>query len=148
QVYLPREGIGSTQRELLEDVILERRSGDGSGCNNRQCNPNPLAIEEEKQLVVGNRAAHATPEVVYRRSRFMVTCSGIGEIVSCVERRSIPQLIQISMKLVRTGFRDVVDLRSSVPPLVDGIGERVDRNLRYRVQAKDEICRQSAVQIR
>ena len=52
------------------------------------------------------------------------------------------------MKLVRTGFCDVVDLRRSVPPLIDGIGKRVDRHFRYRIQSENEVCRESAVQIR
>ncbi len=52
------------------------------------------------------------------------------------------------MKLVRTGLCDVVDLGRSIPPLIDGIGERIDRHLRYRIQSENEVGRESAVQIR
>ncbi len=51
------------------------------------------------------------------------------------------------MKLVRAGFGDVVDLRCSVSPLIHGVGKRIDRYLRYRIQTEHQIRRESAVQI-
>src|SRR4029077_1691757 len=77
----PHNGIRPTQGELLQDVPLKGRSRDGGGRDNGQCNMNPLTVEKEKQLVVHNRAAHTAPEVVHRRSRFVVSRRGIREIV-------------------------------------------------------------------
>src|SRR5258708_10191601 len=51
------------------------------------------------------------------------------------------------MKLVRPRFCNVVYLRRSIPPLIDGIGKRIDRHLRYRIQSEDEVGRESTVQI-
>ena len=78
----------------------------------------------------------------------MISWSCIREIVGSVELRTIPQFIQIPMELVRPGLCNVVDLRRAVPPLVDGIRKRVDRRFRYRIQSENEVCRESAVQIR
>ncbi len=78
----------------------------------------------------------------------MISRSGIREIVGRIEPRAVPQLVEISVKLVRTRFCDVIDLRRSVPSLVHGIGKRVDRHFRYRIQSENEVCRESAVQIR
>ena len=111
-------------------------------------NPNPLAIEEEKQLVVDNRAAHTASKVVQCGARFVISWSGIREIVGRVELRTIPQFIKIPVKLVRTGLCNVVDLRRAVPPLIDGIRKCIDRHFRYRIQSEDKVCRESAVQIR
>src|SRR6266481_7790934 len=109
-----RDGIGSTQRELLQNVILECRSRNGSGRDNGKRNPNPLAIEEEKQFVVDKWATDAATKVVQRGARFVISWSGIREIVSRVELRAIQQLIEISMKLVRSALCDVVDMRRAV----------------------------------
>jgi hypothetical protein len=51
------------------------------------------------------------------------------------------------VKLVRAGPCNVVDLRRSIPPLIDGIGKRIDRYLGYRIQSENKVCRESAVQI-
>ena len=118
------------------------------GRDDGQCNPNPLAIEEEKQLVVDNRASHTASKVVHRRARLVISRSGIREIVGRVELRAVPQLVEIPVKLVRAGLCNVVDLGRSIPSLIDGIGKRIDRHLRYRIQSEDEVCRESAVQIR
>ncbi len=77
----------------------------------------------------------------------MIPWSGIREIVGRIELRTVPQLIKVSMKLVRTGLCDVVDLGRSVPPLIDGIGKRIDGYLRYRIQSEDKVRRESAIQI-
>src|SRR5580658_5576597 len=50
-----RDGIRSTQRELLQDVGLECRSWNRRGCHNWKRNPNPLAVEKEEELVANNR---------------------------------------------------------------------------------------------
>ncbi len=143
-----RDGISAAQRKLLQNVILKCRSRNGGGRDDGQRDPNPLAIEEEKQLVVNDRAAQAAAEMVHGRARLVISRGGIREIVGRVEPRAVPQLIEISVKLVRTRFRDVVDLRRSVPPLVDRIGKRVDRHFRDRIQSENEVCREPAVQIR
>src|SRR3984957_5698306 len=57
-----RDGIGSTQWELLQNVILECRSWNGRGCHNRKRNPNPLAVEKKEQLLANDRASNASPE--------------------------------------------------------------------------------------
>src|SRR6202171_739405 len=51
------------------------------------------------------------------------------------------------MKLVRTRFCIIVHWGRSVPPLSEGIGKRIDRHFRYRIQSEDEVGRESAVQI-
>ena len=60
----PRDGIDSTQRELLQHVTLEGGSRNGRSGHNRKRNPNPLAIEKEEQLVANNWASNASAEVV------------------------------------------------------------------------------------
>ena len=51
------------------------------------------------------------------------------------------------MKLIGAGFRDVVDLRGAVAPLIHRIGNRVDRHLRDRIQPQDQICGKATSQI-
>ena len=51
------------------------------------------------------------------------------------------------MELVGAGLCDVVDLRRSIPPLIDGIGKRIDRHFRNRIESENEVGRESAVQI-
>src|SRR5580704_2468547 len=96
----PGDGIGSTQWELLQDVTLEGRSWNGRGCDDWQRDANPLAIEEEKQLVANNRTSNASTEVVDRRARFVTSRGCIREIVGCIEPGTVPQLVEISVKLV------------------------------------------------
>ena len=50
-------------------------------------------------------------------------------------------------KLVGSGLCDVVDLRRSIAPLIDSIRMRIDRHFGYRIQYKDEVGREFAVQI-
>ena len=40
------------------------------------------------------------------------------------------------MKLVGTGFSDVVDLRCAITSLIDAIGERIDSDLRNGVEPR------------
>ena len=77
----------------------------------------------------------------------MIPRCRICKIVRCVQYRAIPDLVKISVKLVRARLCNVVDLRRSVPSLVHRVGKRVHRHFRYRVQSEDEVCRESAVQI-
>src|SRR5580704_11067282 len=53
------DGIGSTQRKPLQDVILKCGSGNRGGRDDRQSDPNPFAVKEQKQFVVNDRAAQA-----------------------------------------------------------------------------------------
>src|SRR6202030_615810 len=56
--------IGSAERKLLQDVLLARWGRNRVGCDNRQSDADPLAVKEEKQLVVDDRAADAAAEVI------------------------------------------------------------------------------------
>src|ERR1700691_3969465 len=124
------DGINATQGELLQYVVLKCRSWNGGRRDDGQRNPNPFAIEKKEQFIVENRTSNATPEMVHRRAGFVISRSGIREIVGGVELRAVPQLVQVSVKLVRSRFGNVVDLRRSVAPLIDGIGKRIDRHFR------------------
>src|SRR5580704_7953903 len=136
----PGDGIGSTQWELLQDVTLEGRSWNGRGCNDWQRNANPLAIEEDKHAIANNRTSNASAKVVHRRARLVASRSGIREIVGCVEPGTVPKLVEISVKLICTRFRDVIYLRRSVAPLIHRVRKRVHRHFRYRVQSENEVC--------
>src|SRR5258708_35607824 len=118
--------------EMLQNVNRICRAWNSCRRDDRQRDTNPLPIEKEKHLVLDDWPAHAASEVVYRRSRLVLSCS-IREIVGCVELRAIPQLIEVPVKLVRTGLCNVVDLRRSIPPLIDGIRKRIYRPFRYRI---------------
>ena len=78
----------------------------------------------------------------------MVSGRGVRKEIGGVELRAVPQLVQVSVKPIGAGFRDVVDLRGAVPALIDRVGNRVDRHLRDRIQSKHQIGRKAAVQIR
>ena len=86
--------------------------------------------------------------MVHRGAGLVISRSGVGEEVGGVESRSIPKFVQIPVELVRSGFGDVVDLRGSISPLVDGVGERIDRDFGDGIEAQDEIRREAAVQVR
>ena len=103
--------------------------------------------KKKNSLSCTNRPADAASEMVHGRARFVISRRGVREIVGRVELRAVPQLIQISVKLVGAGFRDVVDLRRSIPSLIDGIGKRVDRHFRDGIQSEHEVGRKPAVQI-
>ena len=77
----------------------------------------------------------------------MVSRRRVREIVGGVEARAVPQLVEISVKLIRAGFGDVVDLRRAVPPLIHGVGKRVHGHFRDGIQSQHQIRRKSAVQI-
>ena len=51
------------------------------------------------------------------------------------------------MKLIRARFGDVVDLRRSIAPLIDGVGKRIDRDFGDRIETQYQIRREAAVQI-
>src|SRR5260370_12298719 len=94
-----------------------------------------------------NRASQTAPEVIHRGARLVISGGGVGEEVGGVESGAVPQLIEVSVKSIGTGLRDVVDLRSAVSALVDRVGDRVDRHLRNRIQSEHEIGRKSAVEV-
>ena len=96
------------------------------GVDDRQCDSNPLAVEKEEQLVVKYRPAQAAAEMVHVRARFVVARCGIREIVRRIQDRAVPEFVQVSVKLVRARFGDVVNLRRAVPALIDRIGQSVD----------------------
>ena len=77
----------------------------------------------------------------------MVSGGGVGKEIGGIEFRAVPQLVQVSVKPVGAGFRDVVDLGSAVPALIDRVGDRVDRHLRDRIQSQHQIGGKTAVQV-
>ena len=110
------------QRKLLQDVVLKRRRRHGRRRHDRQRDPHPFAVEKEKQLVVHDRAAEASAEMVHGRARLVISRRRIGEKIGGVEARAVPEFVEISVKLVRAGLGDVVHLRRAVAPLIHGVG--------------------------
>ena len=51
------------------------------------------------------------------------------------------------MEPIRSGLGDVVDLRSPISPLIDGIGERIHCDLGDRIETQHQIRRQATVEI-
>ena len=66
---------------------------------------------------------------------------------AALNSRSVPQLVQISVKLIRAGFGHVVDLRSAVSSLIHRVRKRVHRHLGDGVQAENQIGGKSAIQV-
>ena len=132
---------------MLQNVLLECRTGNNRRRDDGQCDPHPLAVEEEKQLVVRDRPAHTAPKMIHGRSGLVIPRRRIGEVVRCIQQRTIPQFVEVPVKLIRAGLGDVVDLRCSIPPLIHGIGKRVDGHFRNRIQSQDEVGREAAVEI-
>ena len=141
-------GVHAAARQLLQDIVLKCRRRHGRGTDDRQRDPNPFGIEEEKQLVVEDRAAEASSEVIHRGARLVVSGRGVRKEIRGIELRAVPQLVQVPVKPVGAGFRDIVDLRSAVPALIDRVGDGVDGHLRDRIQPQHQIGRKAAVQIR
>src|SRR5208337_4736660 len=104
-----------------------------------QRDPHLLEISEEEQLVADDWAAQTAAEMVYRGARLVPAGVGVGKEIGCVQPRSVPQFIEIAMKLVGAGFGDVVDLRCSVTALVNRVGGRVDGDLLNGVQPQHKI---------
>ena len=77
-----------------------------------------------------NRAAGASPEVIHRGARLVVSGGGVGKEIRSVELRTVPKLVQAFVKPIRARLSDIVDLSSAVSALVDGLGEGIDRYLR------------------
>ena len=128
-------------------VLLECRSGNGGRRDDGQRDPHPFAVEEEKQLVAHDRPAQAAPKMIHRRSRLVISRRRIGEVIRRIQQRTIPQFIEIPVKLIRAGLGDVVDLRRSIPPLIHGIGKGVDGHFGNRIQSQDEVGGKAAVEI-
>ncbi len=93
------------------------------------------------------RPSQTAPEMIHRGARLVIPRRRVCEIVRCIQKRAIPKLVKIPVELVRTGFRDIVDLRRSISSLVHRVRERVDGHFRNRVQTQHEIGRQAAVEI-
>src|SRR5208337_1350572 len=94
------DGIGPTEGQLLEHVLLEFRAGDRYRRDNGQCDPHPFAIEEEKQLVMNDRTAQAASEVIHVGSRLPVAGRSSREVIGRVEDGAVPQLVEVAMELV------------------------------------------------
>src|SRR5271155_1222227 len=92
-IDLARDRIRSPKRQLLQGVVLECGSWNGGCSNDRGCDANPLAVEEEKQIVMENRTAQASAKMVYCGARLMISRGGVREIVGSVEARAVPQFI-------------------------------------------------------
>src|SRR5579863_8953331 len=75
----PSDGVCASQRQLLEHVILKCGCRHGGGGYDGECNPDPFGVEEEKQLVVDDRAAETAPEMIYRGARLVISKRGVGE---------------------------------------------------------------------
>ena len=142
------DGVRAAQRQLLQDVFLKGRCRNGRGGHDRQSDAHPFAVEKEEQLVAQDRPSQAAAEMVHRGARLVIARSGVGEEVGGIESRSVPQLVQVSVELIRSGFGDVVDLRRSIAALIDRVGERVHRDLGDRIETQHQIRREAAVQIR
>ena len=79
------DGVHPAARQLLQNIILECRRGHGGGGDDRQRNPHPFGIEEEKQLVVDDRPAQASPEVIHRGARLVISGRGVGKEIGRIE---------------------------------------------------------------
>ena len=134
-------------RKLLQDVCLERRTGNNRRRDDGQCDPHPFTIEEEEQLVVHDRPTHTASKMIHGRSRLVVPRRRVSKVVRCIQQRTIPQFIEISVKLIRAGLGDVVDLGCSIPSLIHGIGKSVDGHFRDRIQSQDKVGGEAAVEI-
>ena len=141
-------GVHTAARQLLQDIVLKRRRWHRSGSNDRERNPDPLGIEKEEQLVAPDRTSETASEVVHRGARLVVARRGVRKEISRAELRAVPQFIQISVHLVRSGLGHVIDLRGSIAPLIHRIGDRVHGHLRDRIQAQHQVGRKAAVQVR
>jgi len=72
-------------RKLLQDVCLERRTGNDRRRDDGQCYPHPFTIKEEEQLVVRDRPTDTASKMVHGRSRFVVSRRRVGKVVRCIQ---------------------------------------------------------------
>ena len=77
----------------------------------------------------------------------MISGGGVGKEIRGIELRAVPQFVQISVKPIGAGFRDIVDLRSAIAALIDRVGDRVDGHLRDRIQTQHQIGGKAAIQV-
>ena len=96
------DGVGAAEGKLLQHVLLKRRSRYCDGRVDRQRDAHPFAVEEEEQLVVDDRPTHAAAEVVDVGKWLVIARRRVGEVIGRVHHRSIPQLVQVAVKLVRS----------------------------------------------
>ena len=59
----------------------------------------------------------------------MISRRRIREIIRRIQYRTVPDLVEIPVKLARPGLGDVVHLGCSVSPLVYRVGKSVDGDL-------------------
>ena len=78
----------------------------------------------------------------------MIPRRRVRKIVRRIEKRPVPYLVKISVKLVGARLRDVIHLRSPIAALVHRIRKRIHRHFRNRIQPQHQIRRKPAVQIR
>ena len=81
------DGVGAAEGKLLQDVLLESRGGDGGRRDDGQRDAHPLAVEEEEQLVVENRAAQAAAEMIHGGARLVIARRGVGEVIGRIQNR-------------------------------------------------------------
>src|ERR1039458_6857605 len=82
-------GINATARQLLKNIVLKCRRWNCRGTDDRQGNPNPFGIEEEKQLVVDDRASETSSEVIHRQARLVVSSRGVRKEIGRTEFRAV-----------------------------------------------------------
>ena len=88
------------RRDLLQDVLLKRCAGHDGRRDDGQRDAHPLAVEEEKELVVEDGAADAAAEVVHRGAGLAIAGRGVGEVVGGVEDGAVPQLVEVAVELI------------------------------------------------
>src|ERR1035438_9279984 len=140
-------GVHPTARQLLQHILLKWRRRPCRAADDRERNPNPFGVEKEKQLFLDDRASETPAEVIHRGAWLVVSGCGVRKEISGIELRAVPKLIQVSVKPIRTGFRDIVDLSGAVPALIDCVGDGVYGHLSDRIQPQYQIGRKPAVQI-
>ena len=63
------------------------------------------------------------------------------KIVLRIQQRSIPHLISVAVKLVRSRFSEIVHLRCPISTLVDGKRIGIDSRLLHSIEADDQVRR-------
>jgi len=106
--------------KMVQDVLLECRTGNDRRRDNGQCDPHPLTVKKEKQLVARDRPTHTASKMVHSCPRLVIPGRRIGEVIRRIKQRSIPQFIKIPVKLIGARLGDVVDLGRSIRSLIHG----------------------------
>ena len=77
----------------------------------------------------------------------LVSRGRIRKVIRRIQSRAVPDFVKISVKLIRTGFGDVVDLRCPVPALIYRIGKGVHRHFRNRIHAQHKVGCKANIQV-